>query len=58
MGVLGDGEVCITSSTRNFTGRMGSPSSEVWLGSTHTVIASALAGHIADPRTAAGSHVG
>jgi len=51
MGVLGDGEVCLTSSTRNFAGRMGSPRSEVWLGSTRTVIASALAGRIADPRT-------
>ena len=32
MGVLGDGEVCITASTRNFQGRMGSPSAQVLMG--------------------------
>jgi len=50
MGVLGEDEVCLTSSTRNFAGRMGSPRAAVWLGSTATVIASALAGRITDPR--------
>ncbi|OWT77087.1 MULTISPECIES: aconitase/3-isopropylmalate dehydratase large subunit family protein [unclassified Achromobacter] len=50
MGVVGDGERCLTSSTRNFKGRMGSPNSEVLMGSPATVAASAIAGSIADPR--------
>ena len=50
MGVLGDGEICLTASTRNFKGRMGSPEAQVWLGSTRTVVASAIAGRIVDPR--------
>lgn len=50
MGVVGPGEVCITSSTRNFRGRMGSPEAEIYMASSATVAASAIAGHIADPR--------
>ncbi|MFH1650654.1 MAG: aconitase/3-isopropylmalate dehydratase large subunit family protein [Chloroflexota bacterium] len=50
MGLLGDGETCISASTRNFRGRMGSPSSRVFLGSPAVVAASALKGEIADPR--------
>jgi 3-isopropylmalate/(R)-2-methylmalate dehydratase large subunit len=50
MGLLGDGEVCITASTRNFKGRMGSPLASVYMGSPATVAASALSGYIADPR--------
>jgi 3-isopropylmalate/(R)-2-methylmalate dehydratase large subunit len=49
MGVLAPGEVCITSSTRNFKGRMGSPDAEIYMGSSATVAASAIEGHIADP---------
>jgi 3-isopropylmalate/(R)-2-methylmalate dehydratase large subunit len=50
MGVLGAGDVCITSSTRNFKGRMGSPDASIYIGSSATVAASALAGEIVDPR--------
>jgi 3-isopropylmalate/(R)-2-methylmalate dehydratase large subunit len=50
MGVLGPEEVCITSSTRNFKGRMGDPSSKVYMGSPATVAASAIRGVITDPR--------
>jgi len=49
MGVLGAKEVCITSSTRNFKGRMGSPSALIYMASSATVAASAVAGHISDP---------
>jgi len=47
---LGEGVVCISSTARNFRGRMGAGSSEVYLASPYTVAASAVAGRIADPR--------
>lgn len=50
MGVLGPEETCITSTTRNFKGRMGDPSSRVFMASPATVAASALTGVITDPR--------
>jgi 3-isopropylmalate/(R)-2-methylmalate dehydratase large subunit len=50
MGLIGDGEVCISASTRNFKGRMGSPKSSVFLASPAVVAASAIKGQIADPR--------
>jgi 3-isopropylmalate/(R)-2-methylmalate dehydratase large subunit len=57
MGVLGPDETCITSSTRNFKGRMGSASARIYMGSSATVAASALAGYITDPTPyLAGAH--
>jgi 3-isopropylmalate/(R)-2-methylmalate dehydratase large subunit len=50
MGLLGAGEVCITASTRNFKGRMGSPDAEIYMASPRTVAAAAIAGEIIDPR--------
>lgn len=49
-GVLAEDEVCISSTNRNFRGRMGADSARVYLGSPYTVAASAVAGRIADPR--------
>ena len=50
MGVLGVNETCITSSTRNFKGRMGETSARIFMGSPATVAASAIRGVITDPR--------
>jgi len=50
LGVLGENENCISSSSRNFVGRMGALSSKVYLASPATVAASAIDGKIADPR--------
>lgn len=49
-GVLAGHERALTTQNRNFKGRMGDPTSELYLGSPATAAASAIAGHIADPR--------
>lgn len=50
MGILGDNEKCISTTNRNFIGRMGARSSEVYLANAAVVAQSALEGVIADPR--------
>ena len=50
MGILGDGEKAISTTNRNFVGRMGSRSSEVYLANSAVAAISALTGYITDPR--------
>ena len=50
LGVLGENEVCISSSPRNYIGRMGAITSKIYLSSPATAAASAIEGKIADPR--------
>ena len=50
MGILGDNERCVSTTNRNFVGRMGARNSEVYLANSAVAAISAIKGKIADPR--------
>ncbi|MDG7006206.1 MAG: 3-isopropylmalate dehydratase large subunit, partial [Nitrososphaerota archaeon] len=50
MGILGPGDRCLSTSNRNYKGRMGSPDAFIYLGSPAVAAATAIEGRVADPR--------
>ncbi len=50
MGILADDEIAVATTNRNFVGRMGAKSSKIYLASPEVAAATAVAGHIVDPK--------